>query len=91
MRGHPGCTASLAQPTDNNRIYPYSQVEGDVPWTLQYGAVNYGTQKYKIDYNCNGTVGEKTFHIQKEAGFVCPSGSGWSKLDDPNRTTETMT
>lgn len=93
MRGHPNCTAGPALVTENNRIHPYRKVEGDVPFNITYGTVDYGSLKYKIDYNCNGTAGEKTFHIHMQAGFVCPSGSGWSKLEDdtPNDGNNDLT
>lgn len=90
---HPGCTVGQPVQTSINRPDPYKEVIGDVPFNITYGTVVYGNREYTVSYDCNGTPGQTTIKIQKEAGFVCPSGSGWSKLEDgtPNDGNNDLT
>ena len=90
---HPGCTVGQPVPTAVNRPDPYKEVVGDVPLTITYGTVVYGNRNYTVSHDCNGTPGQTTIQIQKEAGFVCPGGSGWSKLEDgtPNDGNNDLT
>jgi RHS repeat-associated protein len=90
---HPGCTVGQPVQTSINRPDPYKEVIGDVPFTITYGTVVYGNRNYTVSYDCNGTPGQTTIQLQKEAGFVCPSGSGWSKLEDgtPNDGNNDLT
>lgn len=90
---HPGCTVGQLVQSPINRPDPYKEVIGDVPFTITYGTVDYGRRKYTVSYDCNGTPGQTEIEIQKEAGFVCPSGTGWSKLEDgtPNDGNNDLT
>ncbi len=90
---HPGCTVGQPVQASINRPDPYKEVIGDVPFTISYGTVVYGNRNYTVSYDCNGTPGQTTIQIQMEAGFVCPSGTGWSKLEDgtPNDGNNDLT